>query len=276
MKPGALAHSGRIGSRSPAQPVRQYVPHAAYDTSIPAGERDRSIAGMIRFMRAGARGSGAGGRDGTPLGARLHQDGGRRAPSRVLVVDLADQHVPDHHDHRGEQQYAQAHIRGALFAHLDRDLAAPKTLATSTPCLDCHAGMEAAGSRVKVEAPLTGDAVGYVDAMHGLCVGCHEQLAKEEPAEHPADFPRRRNCHRGVDRAQVQAADGALLASRAWGLAHLDELAQQAAGVTGVAEPAGLEDFSGPDYGLSYKTLESPTSFLPRLSARGAVPKGAP
>ena len=25
----------------------------------------------------------------------------------------------------GEQQYAQAHIRGALFAHLDRDLSAP-------------------------------------------------------------------------------------------------------------------------------------------------------
>jgi len=27
----------------------------------------------------------------------------------------------------GEQQYGEAHIPGALFAHLDRDLSAPKT-----------------------------------------------------------------------------------------------------------------------------------------------------
>ena len=27
----------------------------------------------------------------------------------------------------GEEQYREAHIRGALFAHLDRDLSAPKT-----------------------------------------------------------------------------------------------------------------------------------------------------
>ena len=59
--------------------------------------------------------------------------------------------------------------------------------------------MEAAGSRVKVQTVLTGDAVGYVDAMHGLCVGCHEQLEKEEPAKHPADFALCRNCHRDVD-----------------------------------------------------------------------------
>ena len=39
---------------------------------------------------------------------------------------------------------------------------------------------------------------------------------------------------RGVDPAQVRAVHGALLAARAWGLDHLDEMARQAAGVTGV------------------------------------------
>lgn len=80
---------------------------------------------------------------------------------------------------------------------------------------------------------------------------------------------------RGVDHARVRAAHGALLASRAWGLEHLDELARQAAQVTGVAEPACLEYLSGLDYGLSYKHLEGLTSFLRRLSARGMVRDGA-
>jgi chorismate dehydratase len=80
---------------------------------------------------------------------------------------------------------------------------------------------------------------------------------------------------RGVDHAAVAAAHGALLAARAWGLAHLDELARQAAEVTGVAQPACLEYLSGLDYGLSYRHLEGLTSFLRRLSARGMVRDGA-
>ncbi len=86
---------------------------------------------------------------------------------------------------------------GCVRCHVNRD--GPKTRATAIPCVDCHAGMELAGSRVRPELRLSGDAVGYVDAMHGLCVGCHEQRVKEEPAKHPADFARCRNCHRDVD-----------------------------------------------------------------------------
>lgn len=80
---------------------------------------------------------------------------------------------------------------------------------------------------------------------------------------------------REVDHEAVREAHGALLASRAWGLAHLDQLAAQASQVTGTAIPACLEYLSGLDYGLGYKELEGLTSFLRRLAARGMVREGA-
>jgi Ni/Fe-hydrogenase subunit HybB-like protein len=126
--------------------------------------------------------------------------------------------LPFHRDTPCEACHRDMYSRTSIFDHTAHtaalggnagcarchtDPSAPKTVATSTPCLDCHAGMEAPGSRVKVEARLTGDAVGYVDAMHGLCVGCHEERAKQEPEKHPADFARCRNCHRDEDGAAI-------------------------------------------------------------------------
>ena len=39
-------------------------------------------------------------------------------------------------------------------------------------------------------------AAGYLDAMHGLCIDCHEERMTLEPARHPPEFARCRNCHR--------------------------------------------------------------------------------
>lgn len=80
---------------------------------------------------------------------------------------------------------------------------------------------------------------------------------------------------READRAEVQAVHGALQAARAWGLGHLDELAAQAAQVTGTDPAVCREYLSGLDYGLSYKHLEGLTSFLRRLTTRGMVREGA-
>jgi len=80
---------------------------------------------------------------------------------------------------------------------------------------------------------------------------------------------------READRAKVQPVHGALLAARAWGLDHLDELAAQAARVTGTDAAACREYLSGLDYGLSYRHLEGFTSFLRRLTSRGLVRDGA-
>ncbi len=79
---------------------------------------------------------------------------------------------------------------------------------------------------------------------------------------------------RAVDRQAVRDVHRALLASRAWGLAHLDDLAARAADATGVERGRCREYLGGLDYGLSYRHLAGLTDFLRRLAARGAVPDG--
>ena len=79
---------------------------------------------------------------------------------------------------------------------------------------------------------------------------------------------------RAVDRGAVQAVHRALLASRKWGLAHLDELAATAASATGVEPGRCREYLAGLDYGLSYRHLAGLADFLRRLAARGVVPDG--
>lgn len=67
----------------------------------------------------------------------------------------------------------------------------------------------------------------------------------------------------------------ALIASRDWGLDHLDALAEHAAAATGVARRLCDEYLSGLDYGLSYRHLAGLTEFFRRLVAAGRVPDGS-
>jgi chorismate dehydratase len=71
------------------------------------------------------------------------------------------------------------------------------------------------------------------------------------------------------------SAHASLLASRDWGLAHLPELATQAAVQTGVPAPRCLDYLSGLDYRLSYPHLAGLTEFFRRLVAVGRVPDGS-
>lgn len=66
-----------------------------------------------------------------------------------------------------------------------------------------------------------------------------------------------------------------LIASRDWGLRHLDALAAQAALATGVNRNSCLTYLSGLDYGLSYGHLAGLTEFYRRLVAAGRVPDGS-
>jgi chorismate dehydratase len=73
---------------------------------------------------------------------------------------------------------------------------------------------------------------------------------------------------------EALAVHAALIESRDWGLAHLDELARQASAHTGVAQRKCLEYLTGLDYGLSYPHLAGLTTFFGRLVERGKVPNG--
>jgi len=80
---------------------------------------------------------------------------------------------------------------------------------------------------------------------------------------------------RAAARDAVGDIHGALLASRDWGLRHLDWLAEAASRATGVAVADCRSYFAGLDYALSYKHLAGLTDFFRRLAARGIVPNGA-
>jgi Ni/Fe-hydrogenase subunit HybB-like protein len=69
----------------------------------------------------------------------------------------------------------------------------PKSSKTTKPCTECHTTMMAKGSRVTVQtkgADRLKYAVGYADAMHGLCVPCHTEKAKEYEKNRLAGKPR--------------------------------------------------------------------------------------
>jgi chorismate dehydratase len=70
------------------------------------------------------------------------------------------------------------------------------------------------------------------------------------------------------------AVHAGLIASRDWGLEHLDTLAAQAALAMGIDRHVCAEYLSGLDYGLSYEYLAGLTEFFNRLVAAGRVPDG--
>ncbi|HYV96220.1 MAG TPA: menaquinone biosynthesis protein, partial [Gemmatimonadaceae bacterium] len=72
--------------------------------------------------------------------------------------------------------------------------------------------------------------------------------------------------------ADALGVHASLITSREWGLAHLDELAAQAAPATGVGREACLEYLAGLDYGLGLSHLEGLTEFFRRLEHAGRVP----
>jgi chorismate dehydratase len=75
--------------------------------------------------------------------------------------------------------------------------------------------------------------------------------------------------------AEALSVHAGLIASRNWGLQHLETLAAQAAIATGVHKHVCLEYLSGLDYGLSYQHLAGLTEFFRRLVAAGKVPNGS-
>lgn len=80
---------------------------------------------------------------------------------------------------------------------------------------------------------------------------------------------------RQADPDVAQGIHRSLLESRAWGLAHLDELAQSAAQTTGLDPVLCRHYFDDLDYRLSYRHLAGLTDFFRRLAQDGLVPDGS-
>jgi chorismate dehydratase len=79
---------------------------------------------------------------------------------------------------------------------------------------------------------------------------------------------------RAVPVARSLGVHASLIAARDWGLAHLDDLANEAASRTGVPAARCRSYLSGLDYGLSYPHLAGLTEFFRRLVDGGRVRNG--
>jgi chorismate dehydratase len=80
---------------------------------------------------------------------------------------------------------------------------------------------------------------------------------------------------RDADRQDALALHRQLLASRDWGISHLDLLAHEAAERTGIAAPTVRAYLGDLDYQLSYRHLAGLTEFFGRLAKDGLVPDGS-
>jgi len=84
---------------------------------------------------------------------------------------------------------------GCTSCHVDES--APKDTAHTKPCLDCHTHMLPANAVIRPKnPPRLGLAVGYVRAMHGLCVKCHEEKAADPSLNKPT-LGQCATCHTG-------------------------------------------------------------------------------
>ena len=79
---------------------------------------------------------------------------------------------------------------------------------------------------------------------------------------------------RDADQQAVADVHHALVTSRDWGLAHLEELAHAAHEATSISLDVCRTYLSGLDYALSYRHLEGLTSFFRRLAEHGVVRDG--
>jgi Ni/Fe-hydrogenase subunit HybB-like protein len=104
-----------------------------------------------------------------------------------LQTDIFD------HDFHVRKNGGNSHC---MDCHLDGNL--PKTTENTKQCQACHKTMVASGSRVEISSPrLDSRATGYMNAVHGLCIKCHQEV-QETLTPPNEDFSRCTNCHRSL------------------------------------------------------------------------------
>jgi len=82
---------------------------------------------------------------------------------------------------------------GCVQCHADDR--AVKRLETATACTECHTDMPGKGATIGIGKDRWGPAAGYKDAMHGLCISCHERAISESPAKYSKVLSECRGCH---------------------------------------------------------------------------------
>ncbi len=82
-----------------------------------------------------------------------------------------------------------------------------KTWETATACMDCHADAVGRSSVISPPHDRWSAAVSYTDAMHGLCVKCHEDEIVRSPERYAPSLADCGNCHDPDRRAYLRALE---------------------------------------------------------------------
>ena len=79
-----------------------------------------------------------------------------------------------------------------------------KTRETALACAECHAEMPVSGSAIQPpEGGMHGFAAGYMDAMHGRCITCHQKKVEEDEAQVIPTLAECATCHRDIDASHL-------------------------------------------------------------------------
>ena len=111
--------------------------------------------------------------------------------------------------------HVRVHDGNAGCVECHQNGVAPKGYETATPCGDCHADLVATGGFIAAPDARWKAAVGYVEAMHGLCRDCHTREQKQDPARYPATLNRCDTCHDADRPAELRELAPAVRRSRA-------------------------------------------------------------
>jgi len=75
-----------------------------------------------------------------------------------------------------------------------------KNRTTAKACSECHTESSVEDPIIVVSAEeKKGLAVGYMDAMHNLCIKCHERQVQRDPVNFHRSFGECARCHRDFD-----------------------------------------------------------------------------
>jgi hypothetical protein len=70
-----------------------------------------------------------------------------------------------------------------------------KSYETATACADCHELQSVPGTIIEAPHDRWADAVGYMDAMHDLCITCHERNVRGFPDRYSPELHQCTYCH---------------------------------------------------------------------------------
>ncbi len=136
--------------------------------------------------------------------------GGKESCIQCHHKDLPlDRNTACYRCHRDMYLAADTFNHSTHIAHLDgnagclrchEDAGKAKTRKTAKACGSCHEDAVSEKSIIqRKQTDAEGEAAGYMDAMHGLCITCHERKLAEEPQRFRQGFADCANCHRDVD-----------------------------------------------------------------------------